>query len=86
MSATLDEARAIVTRARTYMELEDAGPGGVRYGTRDHGDVGEEEASPVDVAEARRVKAAILAELNGRVIARVEVIDEWVTLFIEETR
>jgi hypothetical protein len=75
----MDDIKAAVTRAGTYMVLEEDGPDLLQWGTRDHGSTYDETPGQADIIEARRVRQAIL-EAGGT--ARIDIIDEWVTVTV----
>lgn len=65
----------------TWFEVEDDDPGQLSLGSREYGDVAEEEPGEKDIAEARRIKAAVLGRFPDATV-RIDVIDEWVTVAV----
>lgn len=55
----------------------------INFSTRDNGDVGEEQASPIDVQHMKKVRDALKKEFGENGIKyRIEIIDEWVHLTV----
>jgi hypothetical protein len=54
------------------------------FSTRENGDVGDEEASDIDVKAGFKLKKDILA--NHDVVVDLEVVDEWVILTVGEKK
>lgn len=49
--------------------------------TREHGDVGDEQASPIDFAEAKKL-ANLVQKKFSNVTTEIEDVDEWVYLYV----
>ena len=64
---------------KSYLEFEGQEGNMLRFVTRENGDVGEEEYSPMDYEEAERVEKLIKDKFEG-VETEVSTVDEWVDL------
>ncbi len=80
-TAMIKEIKAFVKSNSYFEENGDESETHVGFTTRENGDVGEEEYSPLDYDEAIKVKKLILEKFKG-VEVEIETIDEWVDIVV----
>lgn len=67
----------------SYFDYEGKDDDTLKFATRKNGSVSSETASNLDIAEANRIKKEILDNFKG-IVVKLEVVDEWVLLDVEE--
>ncbi len=76
MEITFDELKKAF--GSTWFSVDECDQSNFIFSTRDNGDVGEEEASPVDHSEGIRMAQAVKKLFGDKVLCSVEICDEWV--------
>lgn len=79
---TIDDVIAVVKK-ESWFELDEKEPNWASFTTREHGNVGEEQAGSEDIRMANKIRKVLLDKYGSNNIkVELEVVDEWVDMSV----
>lgn len=79
-AVTAKDIIEFVRGLRTWFDLEESQEKFLQWGSREHGDVGDDDAGSPDIAEAGRIVKKLRERFGSSIRVGANVEDEWVVV------